>query len=66
MQIEFLNKKQSKKKQEEAFLSLKPEERMLSFFVMLKQMRSFPTKKNYDTKDNFVIEINTENDRKSR
>lgn len=62
MKIAFQTKEESKHQQEEAFLKLSPSERMLYFLVMLKKMREFPTKAEYDTKDNFVIEIKSEND----
>jgi len=62
MKISFQTKEESKRLQEEAFLKLSPSERLLSFLVMLKKMRKFPTKATYDTKDNFVIEIKSEND----
>ena len=57
MKISFQTKEESKQQQESGFLKLTPSERLLSFLVMLKQLRDFPTKAQYDTKDNFVIEI---------
>lgn len=62
MNISFQTKEESKRQQEEEFLKLSPSERLLSFLVMLKKMRAFPTKAEYDTKDNFVIEIKSKND----
>jgi len=62
MKISFQTKEESKRQQEEEFIELSPSERLLSFLVMLKKMRAFPTNAEYDTKDNFVIEIKSEND----
>ena len=62
MKISFQTKEESKRQQEEEFLKLSPSERLLSFLVMLKQLRDLPTKAQYDTKDNFVIEIKSKND----
>ena len=62
MNITFQTKEQSKQEQEKAFLAISPSKRLLSFLVMLKEMRKFPTKTEYDTKDNFVIELKSNND----
>ena len=62
MKISFQTKEESKSQQEEAFLKLTPAERLEWFLVMLKKMRDFPTKAEYDTKDNFVIELKSKDD----
>ena len=61
MEIKFQTKEESKAAQEKAFLALTPAQRVYAFFDLMQRMKEFPTKAKDEKKDNFVIELNTEN-----
>lgn len=62
MKVLFQTKEESKRSQEVMFLKLPPSERVVSFFIMLKKLRNFPSKASYDSRDNFIIELKPKND----
>lgn len=58
MEISFQNKEESKRKQEQEFLALSKSERFLRFISLSNYfLRSFPTKKREENKNNFIISI---------
>lgn len=57
MKIEFTTKAESKRKQQEEFLKLKPIERLRLFFKMMEESRKLPQMKKEKPNNNFIIEL---------
>lgn len=56
MEIIFQTKEESKKKQEEEFLSLSGSERMIRFFQLSEFFLQFPSNRKEENKNNFIVE----------
>lgn len=56
MEISFLSKQNSNKKQREEFLKKTPEERFHLFLKMIENYRIFKTNKKQNTSNTFLIE----------
>ena len=59
MEIIFTTKQESNKRRQEEFLKLEPIERIYTFLELVVRVNKFPTKKNKEKNNNFVIVINT-------
>ncbi|MCB0537075.1 MAG: hypothetical protein R2836_05370 [Chitinophagales bacterium] len=59
MKIQYTTKEESNYMQEQEFLALKPVERIYAFLRLSEKLKDFPSKKEVEKKDNFLIIINT-------
>lgn len=57
MKIEFRTKEESKKAQEEFFLSLTPAERIRQFYSLMEQLSVFEPQARIEKKNNFLVFI---------
>lgn len=57
MKIEFRTKEESKKAQEEFFLSLTPAERIRQFYSLMEQLSVFEPQARIEKKNNFLVLI---------
>ncbi len=60
MKVSFRTKEESKLQQQAEFLKLKPVERIYAFLDLMYRLKDYPTKAAPKNKDNFLIEITSE------
>jgi|GEM_PF-2648810 len=62
MEISYRTKDESNKEKEKAFIALSGSARMVQFFALMEQMKSFPSSINIDKKNNFKIDFTLRNE----
>ncbi len=60
MKVSFRTKEESNQEQQQEFLKLLPVERIYAFLGLMDRLKDYPTKADPKNKNNFLIEITSE------